>query len=187
MGNTQSQGKIKCFNEINTKFSKLKTNYFCELHECKSGLDSSFIREFPKGCFNYFCEDCYYKYYHNHDINLKSEATIEAKSEATIEAKSEATIEATTISLLIASTVASLFESEFHPKYLDNPQLTKEGYIHYSKMPIFEHDREMVKGPWPKSMRMDKPLWTEIPEGIIVKLNDRRESRRDTKIEDNIK
>ena len=68
MGNADS--KIKCFNELNTRFSKDKSNYFIDFHECKSGLDSSFVREFPKGCYNLFCEDCYYKYYNGQDDPL---------------------------------------------------------------------------------------------------------------------
>lgn len=58
---------IKCFNELNTRFYHRDSNYFCPLHECKSGLDASWIREFPKGCYNYFCENCYYEHYHQND------------------------------------------------------------------------------------------------------------------------
>jgi len=55
--------KIKCFNELNTRYYKTNINFNMKTHECKSGLDATFLREFPPGCFTYVCENCYYNHY----------------------------------------------------------------------------------------------------------------------------
>lgn len=59
--------RIKCFNELNTRFYHKDTNYSLKLHECNKGLDASYLREFPKGCYTYVCEHCYYEFYLNND------------------------------------------------------------------------------------------------------------------------
>lgn len=62
MGNIVSINH-RCFNEYNTRFLKRSSNYYLPTHECKSGLDASWLREYPKGSFVYVCEDCYYEHY----------------------------------------------------------------------------------------------------------------------------
>lgn len=68
MGNTQT--KIKCYNSINSKFTKDEENYYMKLCECSSTFDASFLREFPKGCYTYVCEDCYRAHYQNEKVDL---------------------------------------------------------------------------------------------------------------------
>jgi len=135
MGNQQTkERKIKCFNELNTRFGEAETNYFIPLHKCKTNLNATFLREFPKGCYNYFCEECYYAYYKNKDKPSIDYDDKEGKH--------------------------PIQEDKIDLKYDDDE------YTYSSKLPIPESEREMVTGPWPDEMRMEKPIWTEIVEGV---------------------
>lgn len=79
MGNYQSNN-IKCFNQMNSRYYKKETNFGLTLHDCQSNLDATFKREFPKGCYMYVCENCYYGHYKDKDnITIEEFAKIPSK------------------------------------------------------------------------------------------------------------
>lgn len=151
---TSKERKIKCFNELNTRFGNLNlvdaskrsaskeeraTNYFAVLYTCKSGLDATFVREYPKGCYNFFCEDCYYSHYsEGKDMLYRS---------------------------------VNLAETEQHPAQKDslNFQYDEDSSAYHCNFPILEANRDMKKGPWPAEMQMGSPKWIEAPQGFDLR------------------
>lgn len=161
--------KIKCFNELNTRFGNLNpvdadkrracggagagsgegdagsagsdraTNYFVVLYTCKSGLDATFVREYPKGCYNFFCEDCYYSHYSEGKDSLYRSVNLD--------------------------------QAEQHPAKKDslNFQYDEDNSAYYCNFPILEANRDMKKGPWPEEMRMSSPKWIEAPQGFDLR------------------
>lgn len=161
---TSKERKIKCFNELNTRFGNLNlvdaskksagsgsgsagsagkedraTNYFAVLYTCKSGLDATFVREYPKGCYNFFCEDCYYSHYsEGKDMLYRS---------------------------------VNLAETEQHPAQKDslNFQYDEDNSSYHCNFPILEANRDMKKGPWPADMILSSPKWIEAPQGFDLR------------------
>lgn len=138
MGNSQSN-KIQCFNALNQKFDKRKTNYFIPLHECNSGLPATWLCEFPSGCYNYFCEDCYYTHYKNFNpLDENQELFNECGKTPLIDD-----------------------DIELYQDGID--------YYSKMPVPENLRDFDTSETGWDENKRMRSPLWMEMDQGIELK------------------
>ena len=135
MGNIQSN-KIQCFNALNQKFDKRKTNYFMPLFECNSNLPATWLCEFPQGCYNFFCEDCYYSHYKNYNPLAENENLYNECGRTPL-----------------LRDIISLYQ--------DGVDVTSK-----MPTPENLRDFNTSASGWNENERMLSPLWTEFDQGV---------------------